>query len=166
MDRNKFLTTGLATALGALAFRAPLMAQDSPPPFQIALVKEFVIAGHGNASKVREMLAEHPNLLYSRYDWGNGDFEEAIEGAAHVGNREIVNFLIEQGARLNLFALTMLGKTELVIPVLDQFPKLVFARGAHGLTLLHHAKVGGTESEKIFQYLTGKGLKDTQIPIK
>ena len=27
------------------------------------------------------MLSEYPNLIYSRYDWGNGDFEEAIEGA-------------------------------------------------------------------------------------
>jgi hypothetical protein len=65
------------------------------------------------------------NLLYARYDWGNGDFEEAIEGAGHVGNKEIANYLIEQGARVNLFVLTMLGKTNLVKPVLDEYPPLI-----------------------------------------
>jgi hypothetical protein len=166
MNRIEFLKSGFVSAIGIGVIPTTLKGQDSPPPIKVEIVKEFVIAGHGNPTKVKEMLQTYPNLLYSRYDWGNGDFEEAIEGAAHVGNREIAEFLIQQGARLNLFALTMLGKTDLVIPVLDQYPNLVFAKGAHGLTLLHHAKVGGKDSERIFQYLAEKGLKETQVPIK
>ena len=29
------------------------------------------------------MLAVMQNLIYLRYDWGNRDFEETIEGAGH-----------------------------------------------------------------------------------
>ncbi|OED48663.1 hypothetical protein AB832_00175 [Flavobacteriaceae bacterium (ex Bugula neritina AB1)] len=130
----------------------------------VKLVKDFVVAGHKNLPLVKEMLNEHPNLIYSRYDWGNADFEEAIEGAGHLGNKEIANYLISQGARVNLFVLTMLGKTELVRPVLEAYPKLIFAKGAHGFTLLHHAKIGG--ADELFDYLQDKGLKKTHIKIK
>jgi hypothetical protein len=74
------------------------------------------------------MLQEHPNHIYSRYDWGNGDFEEAIEGAGHLCNIEIANYLISKGARVNLFVLTMLGKTDLVKPVLKACPDLIIRK--------------------------------------
>ena len=57
------------------------------------------------------MLSNTPNLLYCRYDWGGGDFESAIEGAGHVGNREVDEYIITQGARSSLPMLSMLGKT-------------------------------------------------------
>lgn len=34
----------------------------------------------------------------------------------------------------------MLGKTELVKPVLEEYPNLISAKGPHGFSLLHHAK--------------------------
>ena len=68
------------------------------------------------------MLEEYPNLIYGPYDWGKGDFEEAIEGAGHLGNKEIAEYLISKGARLNLFVMKMLGKTELVKPILEAYP--------------------------------------------
>jgi hypothetical protein len=58
----------------------------------------------------------------------------------------------------------MLGKTELVKPILETYPELLFAKGAHGFTLLHHAKVG--ESKELYDYLIVKGLKDENIRIK
>lgn len=135
-----------------------------PDPLDIKLVKEFVVAGHKNLLLVKEMLEEHPKLIYSSYDWGNSDFEEAIEGAAHLGNKEIANYLISQGARVNLFTLTMLGKTELVKPALEAYPELIFANGPHGFTLLHHAKVG--DSKELYDYLIEKGLSKTHLNIK
>ncbi|MGD1843245.1 MAG: hypothetical protein ACFB0B_20485 [Thermonemataceae bacterium] len=128
------------------------------------LVKEFVIAGHGKLDKVKEMFQAHPNLLYARYDWGEGDFEEAIEGAGHLGNKEIAHYLIEQGARVNVFILTMLGKTDLVKGLLEAYPTLLQAKGAHGFTLLHHARVG--KATTLEQYLLKKGLEETKIDIK
>ena len=111
------------------------------------------------------MLNDYPNLIYSSYDWGNGDFEEAIEGAGHKGNKEVANYLIEKGARVNLFVLTMLGKTDLVNPTLEVYPNLIFSKGPHGLTLLHHAEIGGNESKELYNYLLEKGLTEKKISL-
>ncbi len=102
------------------------------------------------------MLDEYPNLLFSRYDWGNGDFEEAIEGAGHVGNKEITGYLIEKGARPNIYVLTMLGETAIVKSVVEKYPSLLKGKGPHGLSLLHHAKVGGESSKDLFNFLDEK----------
>ena len=166
MKRKAFIKNsigGLALAVVSPSFTFS-QPQQEPSPFAITLVKDFVVAGHNNLELAKEMLQEHPNLIYSRYDWGNGDFEEAIEGAGHLGNKEIANYLISQGARVNLFVLTMLGKSDLVKPTLEAYPNLVFAKGAHGFTLLHHAKVG--ESQELYEYLLEKGLKETKINIR
>lgn len=168
MDRKSFIKSGIGTTLGMSLF--PILGhsgiQPEPEPLKTSLVKEFVVAGHKDSIKVKEMLIDYPNLIYSRYDWGNGDFEEAIEGAGHLGNKEIANYLIQQGARVNLFVLTMLGKTALVKPVIEEYPQLLMAKGPHGFTLLHHAKVGGDDAKELFQYLTEKGLTETNIKIR
>jgi hypothetical protein len=144
----------------------PAVVQQEPPPYTIDLVKEFVIAGHGDFAKTQSMIKDHPNLIFSKFDWGNGDFEAAIEGAGHVGNREIAEFLIDAGSRVTLFVLTMLGRTDLVKPVLEAYPKLIFAYGPHGFTLLHHAKVGGKAGDELYAYLLDKGQKDDWIKIR
>ena len=145
---------------------AKMPAQQNPPPYNVDMVKEFVIAGHGDLAKVQTMVKDNPNLIYSKFDWGNGDFEAAIEGAGHVGNKDIANFLLDAGSRVTLFVLTMLGKTELVKPILEAYPKLIFANGPHGFTMLHHAKVGGKDGEELFNYLQEKGLKEDWIKIR
>jgi hypothetical protein len=144
----------------------PAQSQPEPPPYTIDLVKEFVIAGHGNFDKTQSMVKDHSNLVFSKFDRGNGDFEAAIEGAGHVGNKEIAEFLIDAGSRVTLFVLTMLGKTDLVKPILEAYPKLVFAYGPHGFTLLHHAKVGGKDGEALYAYLQEKGLKEDWVKIR
>ncbi len=166
MRRKTFIKNTLGGI--ALAGLAPtyLSAQElqEPKPIDIKLVKEFVVAGHKNLPLVKEMLNEHPNLIFSSYDWGNSDYEEAIEGAAHLGNKEIVNYLLSQGARINLFTLTMLGKTAIVKATLEAYPEIIFAKGPHGFTMLHHANVGG--AEELSYYLKDKGLNKTHIKIK
>lgn len=169
MNRKEFLQASLYTSTGMVLLPGIINGQNKvepPPPLKPEIVKQFVGAGHNNLARVKEMLLDYPNLIYCRYDWGNGDFEEAIEGAGHVGDKDIATYLIEQGARVNLFVLTMLGKTELVKPVLESYPKLLFAKGAHGFTLLHHAKRGGDDALAMVEYLQQKGLKETQIKIK
>ena len=168
MNRNEFIKASVAGTAGIfIASKAAFSnIKTDPEPFTIEMVKEFVIAGHGDLDKVKQMLAEHPNLIYSRFDWGNGDFEEAIEGAGHVGNKPIANYLIEQGARVNLFVLTMLGQTQLVKQVLEKYPNLVFANGPHGFSLLHHATAGGDDSRELADYLQEKGLTVDWVKIK
>ena len=141
MHRKQFLK---AVSFGSPALALPFIsAAQSEDPLPIALVKDFVIAGHGNFEKVKQLYFETPQLIYATFDWARGDFETALEGAGHTGHKEIASFLIERGARTNLFVLTMLGKTEIVKPFLEVFPQYIMARGPHGLTLLHHARQGG-----------------------
>jgi hypothetical protein len=182
MNRKKFLLTTTAGASGLLLGQDILKAQDparaiantvvqpaaqpTPEPYKTEWVKEFVIAGHGDLPKVQSMLKDRPNLVFSKFDWGNGDFEAAIEGAGHVGNKEIAHALIEAGSRVTLYVLAMLGRTDLVKPVLEAYPSLIFANGPHGFTLLHHAKAGGKEGEELADYLQGKGLKEDWVKIK
>jgi hypothetical protein len=155
MNRLAFLKMGLLTSLGLTS--SPIVhAQDRKAPLPMELVKEFVIAGHGNLEKTKQMLEREPNLLNASWDWGNGDFEEAIEGASHVGNRMIAEYLIERGARMNLFTATMLGKIEIVKPMIDNFPAILQSKGPHGLSLIHHAEKGGELSAEVLNYLKSK----------
>ncbi len=167
MNRKNFLINSSAgvTALMLDPFRSFSRTPD-PEPYKTDIVKEFVVAGHGKLDRVKEMLAEYPNLLYCRYDWGNGDFEEAIEGAGHLGNKEIAKYLIEKGARPNIYILTMLGETAIVRAIIEKYPSLLNGKGPHGFTLLHHATKGGEDAKELLEYFKEKGLKDMQIKIR
>jgi hypothetical protein len=167
MNRKKFLfnTAATATAVMFAPFRS-FTQSPQPEPYKLETVKEFVIAGHKDIAKVKEMLPQYPNLLYCRYDWGNGDFEEAIEGAGHMGNKEIATYLIDQGARPNIYVLTMLGETAIVKSILEKYPSLLNGKGPHGFTLLHHAMKGGEASKELYEYFMAKGLKELNIKIK
>jgi hypothetical protein len=136
------------------------------PPLPLDLVKEFVIAGHGDFPKVQAMVKDTPNLIFTKFDWGNGDYEAAIEGAGHVGSKEIATYLIDAGSRVTLYVLTMLGRTDLVKPVLEAYPSLINAKGPHGFALLHHAKVGGKDGEELYAYLQEKGLRDDRVKLR
>lgn len=172
MNRKKFLLQTAMGLGGALILPGIVQSQvvadnnkKMADPLPSEKVKEFVVAGHGNLDKVQSLLLEFPTLRYAAWDWADGDFETALEGAGHVGNKAIANFLIEQGARVNLFVLTMLGKTALVKPYLEAFPAYLQARGPHGLTLLHHAQKGGEDAKELLDYLQSKGLKETKAKL-
>jgi hypothetical protein len=168
MKRKIFLQqvaigAGSMLAIPSLSFaRNPGTIGDPLPAEQ---VKAFVIAGHGNFDEVKKLLADTPTLLYATWDWGGGDFETAIEGAGHVGNKEIADYLIGLGARTNLFVLTMLGKTQIVKTFLDAFPQYLNARGPHGFTFLHHAQKGGDDAKELLDYFQSKGLKETKVAL-
>ena len=156
-----YLAAG-ASAGAALAWKQTLLAQspppgaqvsDKPPPLDRDLVKEFVIAGHGNLGRTKELLEKTPGLLNACWDWGGGDFETALEGAGHMGNKDIAVYLLGEGARMNIFCAAMLGKLDVVKALLTAFPDLKTSKGPHGLQLLHHAGKGGAEAQAVLDYL-------------
>jgi hypothetical protein len=171
MNRKSFLHNITLGAGGIIA--APYLLQAQTPaavkpraePLPAEKVKEFVGAGHNNLDKVKSLMLEFPTLVYATWDLGGGDFETAIEGAGHVGNKDIANHLINAGARVNMFVLTMLGKTNIVKPYLEAFPAFLTARGPHGFTLLHHAQRGGEDAKELLDYLQSKGLKEARMAL-
>ena len=88
------------------------------------LVQQFVGNAHGDLDRVRELLEAEPGLLHAAWDWGGGDWETALGAAAHMGRKDIALYLLEQGARIDLFAAAMLGKLNLVKAILTQSPEL------------------------------------------
>jgi hypothetical protein len=117
------------------------------------MVQDFVIYGHSEPAMVKKLLDKQPALLNAAMDWGAGDWETAMGGASHMGRRDIVEILLERGARCDLFTATMLGQLEIVKALLTLQPKLIDSKGPHGLTLEQHAKVGGKRAEAVLQYL-------------
>jgi len=128
-------------------------------PLDPELVKEFVIKGHSDLPAVRQLLEKESGLLNACWDWGAGDFETALEGAGHMGNKEIARFLLSKGARMNLFCAAMLGQLDVVKGILALDPGLKFSKGPHGLQLLHHASKGGAEALPVLEYLQSIGAQ-------
>ncbi len=135
---------------------------DRGPPLSPALVKAFVGAGHADLAKVKEMLAEHPTLLNACWDWGSGDYETALGGAAHMGAREIAEFLIASGARMDVFAAAMLGRLEVVKAVCTSFPNTPKVLGPHTIPLIVHAKKGGPPAAAVVEYLNSLSLSSPE----
>jgi hypothetical protein len=126
---------------------------ERPPALDGERVQAFVIAAHGDLDAVREELAVEPRLANACWDWGGGDFESALGGAAHMGRRDIAVVLLEHGARMDVFAAAMLGEVEIVRAMLGAHPELREAAGPHGIPLLAHAKAGGEESRAVVDLL-------------
>lgn len=117
------------------------------------LAQDFVIYAHSDLVMVKKLLAKEPGLLNATIDWGAGDWETGLGGASHMGRRDIVEFLLSKGARIDLFCATMLGQLEAVRSFLTLQPSLIEAKGPHGFSLHFHAQVGGKDSEKVLDYL-------------
>jgi hypothetical protein len=133
--------------------------QDRPAPISAELVQEFVKVAHGNIDKVKELLNQQPNLLNAAWDWGNGDYETGMNAAGHMGRADIAEYLLSKGARMDIFCAAMLGKLDIVKPILDTYPNLKSSKGPHGLKLIHHAEKGGENAKKVLEYLRGIGAE-------
>ena len=123
------------------------------PTLEITLVQEFVGKSHADLDGVKELLTREPALINSAWDWGGGDWETGLGAAAHMGRRDIANYLLENGARLDLFAAAMLGKLDIVRATLEYYPDAINVSGPHGIPLIAHALAGGPEALQVYEYL-------------
>ena len=131
-----------------------------PPP----LVQEIVGASHGNVARVKALLGERPALARAAWDWGYGDWETAIGAASHVGNREIAEMLLANGAHPTIFSAAMLGQLDVVKAFITARPGIQKTPGPHGISLLSHAKAGGPPATGMVSYLEAVGDADTRYP--
>ncbi len=123
------------------------------PQINRVLVEDFVIYAHSELDMVKKLLEMEPALLNATMDWGQGDWETGLGGASHMGRRDIVEYLLDRGARIDIFCAAMIGQLDAVKSFLTLQPKLIDAKGPHGFTLHFHAQVGGKESEPVLAYL-------------
>jgi hypothetical protein len=126
---------------------------DTKPALDAKLVEEFVGVSHGNFERVKELLVQEPALINATWDWGGGDFETALGAASHMGNKAIANYLLEHGARIDIFAAAMLGKLEIVKAALLAYPDAIDIPGPHGIPLIDHAEAGGEDAKSVVEYL-------------
>ena len=78
-----------------------------------------------------------------------------------MGRKDIVNFLLAQGARVDLFCAAMLGKLDVVQAMLTLQPALIDMRGPHGFNLHFHAQVGGEDAGPVLEYL--QSVKEIEL---
>ena len=123
------------------------------------LQDEFVLAAHGNAQRVHELLTYHPDLArtarWSRFD------ESAMDAAAHTGRREIAEKLLAAGAPMTIFAAAALGREGDVAALLDAGDQTADARGIHDISLLFHAALSGKLS--LVELVRRRGASDRAI---
>lgn len=164
MKRNEFIKTAVVGAFLTPVILQPF-DQHASPPLDKGLVEEFVRVAHNNQDEVERMLTEYPTLINSAHDWGGGDFETGLGASSHVGNIELAQYFISQGAQTNIFTACLFGQTNIVKSVLDAFPDTLNAKGPHGFTLLHHAIKGGENAVQVKDYLQSLGLNETKVPL-
>jgi len=183
--RRDLLRVGTQGALAAAVFaglsESPALADPSPPGGEAVtlwpgyprqdqkLVAEVVGASHANEARVKELVKAYPELVNAWWDWGFGDWESPLGAASHVGQRGIAEFLLANGARMDIFAAAMLGFTAVVKAFVTAQPGIHRTLGPHGIPLLAHARAGGKPAADTAAYLEslgdeGVGLKVTPLP--
>jgi hypothetical protein len=115
------------------------------------MVQDFVIYAHMDLDMVKMLLAKEPRLIAAHMDWGGGDWESGLGGASHMGNKDIVNYLLEKGARIDIFCAAMMGQLEVVKSFLKLQPNLIDSYGPHGMNLHFHAQQG--KATEVYDYL-------------
>jgi hypothetical protein len=177
LSRRSFLMTGSAVIVPRLAVGAqqsgsggpaePVRAAGVPsatfPTQDADLVREMVTVAHGNVKRVKELVDRQPTLAGAAWDWGFGDWENALGAASHVGNREIAEYLVAHGARPTIFSAAMLGQLDVVKAFVAAAPGVQRIHGPHGITLLAHAKAGGERASAVTTYLDGLGDADPRL---
>jgi hypothetical protein len=175
----RFSTLGLPlfTSLrgrDVFGFEAPSNPNGRHPPVpdlfptqSPELAREMVTVAHFDLNRVKELVEARPSLACAAWDWGFGDWETALGGASHMGNRAIAEYLISKGARPSLFSATMFGQLEVVKAFVAAQPGVQRIRGPHSISLLAHAKAGGEAARPVYEFLKSLGGadRDPQAPL-
>src|SRR5436309_7456233 len=98
-----------------------------------------------------------PDLLNAPYAWTESDHETAIQAAAQVGSVPVAEYLLENGAPLEICTAAMLGRKEEVERRIRENLGNINSSGAHGIPLLPHAAWSG--DIELVQYLFQNGAK-------
>lgn len=163
LPRRKFLSISAAGIPLFLTNTTALLSQtkkEKGPALDPALVKDFVAIAHKDTTKTIAMLDTNPDLLNAVHNLGGWDWEDALGAAGHVGNTELATALIDRGARMTICVAAMLGKIQIVRPMIEAFPAMKKAVGPHNISIFRHAKAGGDNAREVLDYLVEIGVKE------
>lgn len=138
---------------------------DAFPSHPPELTREMVTLAHFDLARVKELVEARPSLARAAWDWGFGDWEDALGAASHMGNRAMAEYLISKGARPSIFSAAMLGQLGIVKGFLAAHPGAQTIRGPHSISLLAHARVGGAAAGAVFELLQSLPDSDTEAPV-
>lgn len=163
MNRKNFIkrTIGVAGLVAISPLNSKVYAQDEQPIFELEEIRELVFAAHKSLDETKKILEAKPILLNCANQAKKGDFETAMGGASHMGRKDIADYLLSKGARLDIFNSTFLGYNDFVKKIVTDHPNLLRSPGPHGFTLLHHAQVG--KQNRMVEWLKSQGLEETHI---
>ncbi|HET6995951.1 MAG TPA: hypothetical protein VFI06_13255 [Chitinophagaceae bacterium] len=137
------------------------------PAIEDSVAAEMVGVSHFDLDRVKKLVTARPELSRATWDWGFGDWETAIGAASHVGRKDIVDFLMLNGARPDIFTFAMLGSYQIVKTMIEFTPGVQRILGPHGISLVQHVKNGITgdnnnkdESGKLLAFLESLGDAD------
>jgi ankyrin repeat protein len=129
--------------------RRALDAEGRPyaPPdlshHSILVTSHVVGAAHFDLEETRAQIERHPELAHSIATTSEG----AVEGCAHTGRHEIVDFLLGHGAPYSLPTAVMRGDLAWTRRLLSEDALRIHERGPHDFALLWYPVIGGGRLE-------------------
>ena len=127
-------------------------------PYTQEQANQFIIDAHSDLEKVKAQVAETPELVHA---YNPETIESALGAAGHMARRDIAQFLLDNGAELELATAAM---TDHVREQLEADPQLAFSGGAHNIPVAAHANM--SDDPAMLQLLWDHGAEDllkTQI---
>lgn len=148
---------------------------DRYPAIKLDIAAEVVGVSHFNLDRLKALVDPRPELAKACWDWGYGDWENAIGAASHVGRKDIIDYLIGKGAMPTIFTYAVLGQYDTVKAMITAYPGIQKGLGPHGISLLQHAKTGlqtegvnASTAQQLINYLQALGDADGKayLPIE
>jgi ankyrin repeat protein len=112
---------------------------------------------HRNLEAVQKAVATDPRMAHAIATTS----EKAVEAGAHMGNKEIVDLLLKNGAPYSLPTAVMMNDFTTVQRLLDEDPNCIHERGAHDFALLWYPIIGNCKLD-MMQLLLDRGAKVEQ----
>ena len=127
-------------------FAANLNGEPYAPPtidLPRLRINRLVGAAHGNLDQVKAWVAERPELAFAISNQG----EMAIEGSAHVGRKDLVQFFLDRGLPLSLPTAIIAGELARAKKLLAEDRLRINERGPHDFPLSFYPSFAGGSLE-------------------
>lgn len=130
-------TSRFATAIGGEPYSRPEV--DVPQ----SVIDEFGEVSHFDLDRVKTLVAEYPHVVHGNASWN----ELGVEAGAHMGRRDMTDFLLEKGAPISLPTTLMIRDATLARRLLEADPTRIRERGPHDFALMWYPGIGGASIE-------------------